>query len=65
MKRIGEAMTRKRKKFKGKFWVNMNWIRDADYDRYIHGHHEDYKKPLEVVWVCFACHAIRHRRIAA
>lgn len=25
-----------------------------------HGHHEDYSKPLEVLWVCTACHALIH-----
>lgn len=25
-----------------------------------HGHHEDYSKPLEVLWVCNACHALIH-----
>jgi hypothetical protein len=25
-----------------------------------HGHHEDYKKPLEVIWVCGLCHARIH-----
>jgi hypothetical protein len=25
-----------------------------------HGHHEDYSKPLEVIWVCTACHAFIH-----
>lgn len=28
--------------------------------RLIHGHHEDYSKPLEVVWVCPNCHKARH-----
>lgn len=27
----------------------------------LHGHHEDYSKPLEVDWFCPRCHGIRHR----
>lgn len=26
----------------------------------LHGHHEDYSKPLEVIWLCQTCHAARH-----
>lgn len=29
----------------------------------VHGHHEDYSKPLEVVWLCAACHKLRHREL--
>lgn len=26
----------------------------------LHGHHEDYTKSLDVIWVCSACHAFIH-----
>jgi len=29
--------------------------------RFIHGHHEDYTKPRQVVWVCPKCHGAIHR----
>jgi len=29
-------------------------------DDRLHGHHEDYAKALEVIWVCAACHALVH-----
>lgn len=29
----------------------------------LHGHHKDYSKPLEVIWLCPACHAAEHKRI--
>ena len=31
----------------------------------IHGHHPDYSRPLEVLWLCQACHATEHRRTRA
>ena len=29
---------------------------------HITAHHEDYSKRLDVVWLCHACHARRHRK---
>lgn len=28
--------------------------------RQLHGHHEDYSKPLEVEWICSGCHGLEH-----
>ena len=31
----------------------------------IHGHHDDYSKPLEILSLCQPCHTLRHRQLAA
>jgi hypothetical protein len=27
----------------------------------LHGHHTDYRKPFEVIWLCRPCHMEKHR----
>jgi hypothetical protein len=27
-------------------------------------HHEDYSKPLDIIWLCFVCHRARHGQVA-
>lgn len=29
----------------------------------VHAHHEDYSKPLDVMWLCPICHAARHKEL--
>lgn len=36
------------------------WCGSGDH---IHAHHEDYSKPLEIMWLCRNCHGRRHRGI--
>ena len=30
----------------------------------LHGHHEDYSKALDVVWLCQSCHQARHKELS-
>lgn len=35
--------------------------RECGSTKSIHAHHEDYSRPLDVEWLCAACHAAEHR----
>lgn len=39
----------------------------CDCARTLHGHHDDYAKPMDVIWLCAPCHMARHAelRVAA
>lgn len=32
-------------------------------ERRLHAHHDDYTKPLKVVWLCHVCHRAHHREL--
>jgi len=69
-KAIAKYNTKNPKKYAAKNAVN-NAVRDGKLTKpdtcsecgaggRIHGHHDDYSKPLEVRWLCPACHKAHH-----
>jgi formylmethanofuran dehydrogenase subunit E len=33
-------------------------------EKILNGHHPDYSKPLEVVWLCHSCHKLLHNKLS-
>jgi hypothetical protein len=46
-----------------KIILRPDFCEDCEQGGIIHGHHEDYNKPLKVIWLCHACHFKRHRKV--
>lgn len=44
--------------------IKKDHCEDCGSDEYLHMHHEDYKKPLEVITLCRNCHVKVHRSYA-
>ena len=43
--------------------TNPNQCERCSSTKSIQGHHPDYTKPLEVIWLCPSCHGAEHKRI--
>lgn len=39
------------------FLIKPKWCEVCNLVKPLQGHHEDYSKPLEVIWLCTGCHA--------
>jgi hypothetical protein len=40
--------------------VKPSHCADCHHEKFLHSHHEDYSRPLDVVWLCVQCHRARH-----
>lgn len=45
----------------GKMIKPVNCLYCGVFSNRLEGHHADYSKPLEVIWLCHACHTILHK----
>ena len=43
--------------------IKPNKCEKCEQIKIVEGHHFDYEKPLEVVWVCRKCHSLIHRSL--
>lgn len=40
--------------------VRPVFCENCNYWGKLNAHHEDYEKPLEVIWLCYSCHKLKH-----
>lgn len=40
--------------------VRASQCEHCDRERFTYGHHEDYNRPLDVIWLCQRCHSRLH-----
>lgn len=43
--------------------LKPNFCENCGEKKDLQGHHEDYSKPLDVIWLCFLCHCKRHGKL--
>jgi hypothetical protein len=60
-----EAHNTINRELKGKRITKPDHCSACGDDHRVEGHHDDYTKPLDVIWLCTSCHRKRHKELKA